>query len=317
MTEAAQNVEAVPSSSVPSEIEPAERTEKESVSPRSFSAGVPRRTRLATEIAIFQARFRHREAGRYEAGSWEQEALRLTDLANDLLSKGCIDEGWHALHAARRAEIPSMTPEERRGRAVILLEEAISGKLARWRGPAIRKLLGDVARIPDPIALAQAAQVRDDGLENEFRRLGHLSAHLGFMALTLSTAVLTLLAVVLLGSSPLLPGDSAGLACVFLFGILGGSVSAVRPVLGQRTRLPEMLQTWKTAFLRPLVGGSAALAVSTLAQSGLFGLALVPESRSSALLFFAFVAGFSERLVMRTVEHASSLVSGAKDAKPS
>ena len=53
---------------------------------------------------------------------------------------------------------------------------------------------------------------------------------------------------------------------------------------------------------RPLIGGASAVAVVVILQSGITAVSL---SDAGGVFAVAFVAGFSERLVSRTVETAS------------
>ena len=91
-----------------------------------------RRRRLEAHIATLYTSLR---SSRHPP---DQSVLEHVNVAKRQLERGCVDDGWHAVFAAHRAEIPGMCDEERQGRGRILLAEAKSGKLGPWRGEALK-----------------------------------------------------------------------------------------------------------------------------------------------------------------------------------
>jgi hypothetical protein len=89
---------------------------------------------------------------------------------------------------------------------------------------------------------------------------------------------------------------------VALFGILGGGISALRAVSSRvtRYRVPRHLIGSVLAAVRPLIGAIPALATFVILQTGVVS-ALVRSTIAGALVV-AFLAGFTERWIVRAVE---------------
>jgi hypothetical protein len=84
-----------------------------------------------------------------------------------------------------------------------------------------------------------------------------------------------------------------------VMGVLGGSVSAVRPLQSvANKRIPEMLAGWEH-IVRPLIGGASALVIYFFLASRLMSLSVALGP--AALLAVAFASGFSERVIMSAV----------------
>lgn len=153
-------------------------------------------------------------------------------------------------------------------------------------------------------ALYVAMGLRDEDGAEEARRLAQLRRQLlcigGILALTL--VGLLLLAV----SAPIgllaAPGNVGNVlwGYVALFGVLGGGLSTFRSISGRaRMRLPVHLLHMLLTATRPLLGAIGALAAYVLLQSGALGFR---PTTTAAVLLVAFLAGFTERLVVRAVE---------------
>lgn len=153
-------------------------------------------------------------------------------------------------------------------------------------------------------ALYVATGLRDADGEEEARRLAQLHRQLLCIG---GILVLTLVALLLLATSApiglLAKPESAGNVLwryVALFGALGGGVSAFRSISGRaRLRLPAHLLHGLLTAARPLLGTIPALAAFVLLQSGALGFR---PTTTAAVLLVAFLAGFTERLVVRAVE---------------
>jgi hypothetical protein len=88
-------------------------------------------------------------------------------------------------------------------------------------------------------------------------------------------------------------------------GYLGATISAITsaPQLEAGTRIPEIIYSFRVTALRILVGPVSAIILYFAIKSNLYKsvLNLAPPD-GYALLVLAFVAGFTERLVLRVVE---------------
>lgn len=152
--------------------------------------------------------------------------------------------------------------------------------------------------------LYAAMGLRDEDSVEEAQRLSRLHRHLLAIGGILGLALVQLLVLAMSAPIGLLakPDDAGHVlwAYVALFGTLGGGLSAFRSISGRgRLRLPPHLLHVLLTAARPLLGAIAALAAFVLLQSG--ALAFRPAT-TAAILLVAFLAGFTERLVVRTVE---------------
>lgn len=152
--------------------------------------------------------------------------------------------------------------------------------------------------------LFHATLIRDEHSQNVYRRIGLVRRQLVTVSLVLSTALATVLTLAVVAPIDLNAAPSGTMAWVwvFLFGVMGGCLTALLSVgsKGSDLRMPEQLQLWLITAARPLVGGAAALLAFVLFQAQI--LRLGPSDRIAGLLVVAFAAGFSERLVSRAVE---------------
>lgn len=96
-----------------------------------------------------------------------------------------------------------------------------------------------------------------------------------------------------------IPLSHVGIA---LFGAMGATVSAIMSFAATKTqdRIPESTATTLVTFSRPFVGAVSAIVVVYAFQSGLIAR---PDVNWPAVVWvIAFASGFSERLVVRTIE---------------
>jgi hypothetical protein len=114
-----------------------------------------------------------------------------------------------------------------------------------------------------------------------------------------------------------------------LFGLLGGTVSAMLRASdpSQSSRIPELTAAMRVTFMRILMGAASAIVIYVFIKSPL-GASLsksvfsegigdslkLPTSFTAYVI--AFVAGFSERLVLRAVESVAGKADDKSTAKP-
>lgn len=235
-----------------------------------------------------------------EATSVERTARLdpLLDATEAALADNDVDRAWACFHAALEVEllVDALADEERVDDWAALLDAETTKLDSAWRHAAATTLLDPETR--DPHALYHVRRLLDEQYDNMWRQLRTFQRYLAALA---SVSILFVLGVVLVDAfgGPLIPGiETVLLVGVVLFGGLGATVSAALSAGRDSTRNPEQLvDTW-VGLARVTVGMAAALALFVFLHSGIVSLG--PLSPALALAI-AFVAGFSDRLLVRTV----------------
>jgi hypothetical protein len=94
-------------------------------------------------------------------------------------------------------------------------------------------------------------------------------------------------------------GDGAAVGGVAVLGALGSLLSlALSRVRSAEERLPQMIEGWLVALMRPVLGAASAIALVVVLESGIQSLV---ETDGSRIHVWAITAGFSERLLRRTL----------------
>lgn len=228
---------------------------------------------------------------------------------------GDIDKGWKYLYAAQRMEILAMEQAQLRTKAIVLLNEA--EKMTGWRKDTVRALLGEVesGAVVNAEHVLQASLIIDEHYMNQAYKDGLLRTHIVNLALLLLLQVAFLsvyfsqIKGVFSSTTELALTDEWMFAAVMFFGLMGGTVSAIisAPTTTKSTRVPEMAGTIRVTMLRILMGMVSALLIVMIVKSGigaqLFNQEIFAklEKTNYFLLLAAFVAGFSERLVLRSI----------------
>jgi hypothetical protein len=218
-----------------------------------------------------------------------------------------VAERWALLALAHRAAVPLLSPAELDTERLTLLEEA-KEKLGGWRQKTVLELLEQWPKdsLEDNQAcVRQAMQMRDEAAANTYRKHDLLGAKLTQFGLVLIAVLGALVPLLLLFPPSLTQELALGKPRIwifaFLFGALGGTLSAIQRTSGRdaRQRVPRLLEQGIVATVLPLSGAAAALAAYPLAAAG-----LLPSSIDSVGAFFAvaLAAGTSERLVVRAVQ---------------
>jgi 8-oxo-dGTP diphosphatase len=269
--------------------------------------------RLVCEIETAEREMRARAALK-PAASGTFGALRpVLARASQAAQAGHIDCGWRLLHAARRLELLGLESDERNAAAVGIRQEA--DKLGEWRKQAVIALLAvKDGQDQQPAQVFRAAVLRDEHYDNEaykdaLHRGGDLRVALVLMAVL--AGLLRLAHAGWLQAEAWAKRVDGGvdlykaLVVVGLFGLLGATLSAIVRARQVRasTRIPEIATSVRVTTLRLLMGGGSAILLYFVSQSGLANEIFTFDTTSpSAVLPIAFVAGFTERLVLRVVE---------------
>jgi ADP-ribose pyrophosphatase YjhB (NUDIX family) len=269
--------------------------------------------RLAGSIQAFRIELDEKieelkEAGNIPGMDAFQKALYAAETA---LNEGDVDTGWKILHTAQRLLIFYLNQDEIDARAELLRNEA-SKKLSGWRKDSIIELLpsanGDQPPKITKAALFEATRVRDDHSDNLYYKIALLQNEMGILSVVLIIALVALVLLAGLNHLPLdrevLTGNWETLVSVMLFGVLGGVVSGAFSLVRTSTdsKITELISSRLITLLRITVGAAAAVTVYALMKSAIFPKVFSFDIVSPGTVFFlAFVAGFTERLVIKAV----------------
>lgn len=248
------------------------------------------------------------------------KVAKLIASATEELNARHYHAGWASLQAAVRIRLLSTSRPTFEAWARSLAEEA-EHKLSGWRLASARELLSFLSErdegsdrdsgsphdaAPDPVELARIHDVQlliDGGSQNTYAKQRVIVSRA--LALLSILVGLIVLAIALIGSSSILvagTGATGGLRFAVLiaaFGGMGASFSGLRSVFGAASKsVPEVILSGWFTCMRPAIGAAAALVV-WLAQIG--GVVNLGEGSPAGLFLLAFVAGFSDALVVRVV----------------
>lgn len=237
---------------------------------------------------------------------------------------GDPDEGWASLAAARRVTISVLKPGSPALKHLATsLKAEVENKLSDWRKAAALELLESVTcereSEGDPDALRCAQFHLDEHSANVFRRLAVYRAVLWYACMGLLLAeALFLVAIwqqwlVLEPTGPDVPrvlDTAGGVAAVAMLGALGSLLSvALTQGTARGRKLPELLEGFVGALLRPVVGSASAI-VLVLAINAEVVAGVRPDR--SMTYVWAVLAGFSERLLRRTLNGLTDEVKSAE-----
>ena len=224
-----------------------------------------------------------------------------------------MDEGWKCLQVAQRSMLLYLDQEELKAVALTMRIEA--AKLNPWRQEAVTKLLATEENQGQiSIRVFRAALLRDEHYSNDAYKDGIRRATTSGLAFALFIGLATLLFLAWGGNlqqaveNPLATNGANlfdALLGVAVLGYLGATMSAItsssRSV--DHPRIPDIVYSFRVTALRLLVGPVSAVILYFAIQSELYKVVfnLAPPD-GYALLVLAFIAGFTERLVLRLVE---------------
>lgn len=219
--------------------------------------------------------------------------------------------GWAAFQAARRVMLRG-TDADRIVRAASVRAEA-DKKLSGWRSEAVSDLLRDPKGSPPPWEAIRQAQFQiDESSSNLYRRLDLFASRIGYVVVILVVLLALSVAVVESGSLPYLEGtslDSLGsLLGIMLLGAIGSLLSvALTRVRGSGRPVPQLIESNFVDVLRPVLGAASAVVLVLVLEAG---LQTTIDTSGSKVYVWAIVAGFSERLLRRTLESVAQLAEG-------
>jgi 8-oxo-dGTP pyrophosphatase MutT (NUDIX family) len=254
-----------------------------------------------------------------ESTWWRPAADELIDLARMLKERRRIDSAWDALNSSRRLSLHEMTQAELASRAETLKAE-VENKLKGWRkvaaGAALKR--AEQASVgPEEVAIAQ--QMLDEENTNKYIKLKIAGRRLLIAAVLLALTIIGLWVATGLGwfagiavesssSATFVLHDGGLFGGVLLLGIFGAMLSLALDLSHSSATESRIYDLTTTQIAAPVArlsigAGSAVLTVSA-AQAALVG------GGTPWLYLAAIPAGFSERLVRRSVENLESATTG-------
>lgn len=239
-------------------------------------------------------------AGPADESPWAATARGLLREAERALDDNEPERGWQCFFAAQRASLPGLGPEKLAARAQLLLAEADS-KLKGWRKQAVQSVLTAAGPKPDAFAVALAQQTLHEHFSNEYEKLRAIRQQTRLLCVIALAAVLTSF---WLPVTDMRTGSFRGLA--ILYGVLGAAISGILSLANaSEKRIPQLLLHFSATMARVSVGAVAAYVIFTFLQAGILPFNLADGKATWLVLALSFVAGFSERFLVRAVEAAS------------
>ncbi len=277
-------------------------------------------TQMAAAWASLKAALRETILG-YETSELAIEVLRMRNEAETKLGS------WRLRTVKSLLDVGSSDPWDVNSR-VVRLELAVGTspqpqQKLKNRLEVIGRLLGvndltdDVSQsvlqmeaevFPTLAARAVACRrILDDHADNGYAKQAILARTIRVASLIL-IAILAVLVVLVAwqASGDGILKDWVSLVIVLTLGALGAVLSgATSAISGSgKTRIPDLRVRRILMLTRPLIGGASAVAVVVILESGITAVSLT----ESGLYATAIVAGFSERLVSRSVEGVSATI---------
>lgn len=278
----------------------------------------PAHERLAGEIDIYDIErdyLLHQVEGSEDA-RWRTDIEQCLEEARRALKSYETELGWRFLYAAKRLELVGLAAHDRdafEARVRATRREAYQ-KLAGWRLEAIGDLLGPQDEPVEGVDVTDAylaTQLLQEHYDTYYQKVQIHRRQLWRLVGVAGLAVGLILLIAALGGPILGDADIASfrmLPVVVLFGVLGASVSGILSLAhrGVDSRLSQqVLATWVT-YARLVLGAASALVMLAFLTSGLATLVLQNVVLTpGSVLFVAFTAGFSERLLVRAIESVS------------
>ncbi len=259
-----------------------------------------------------------RPVGEDAAAWWRPAVDGLLRLARSLAQAGRIDSAWDAFNSARRLSLNELDSGSLETRLTAVRAEADS-KLSGWRKEAASAAITRAASAPfAPEQVAVAQQMLDEESTNKYLKLKIAGRRLMIAALLLAATIAGLWAATGLGwfdgidvqTSSFVLHDAGLFGGVLLLGVFGAMLSLAMDLSSSTATQSRIYDLMTTQIAAPLArisigAGSAVLTVSA-AQAAFVG------ADQPWLYLAAIPAGFSERLVRRSVENLEASTTGQR-----
>ena len=226
--------------------------------------------------------------------------------ARQALSDGAADLGFESLLHAERDAVAIMPVEERVARVDSLRHEVERKLGGSWRGTAASALLSGEARDVPIEAVREALFQRDTTAQNMYRKIALLRRQLLWIFAILAALLVTAVVAARFGGLAALDGAPSTVALLPVaidMGLLGGTLSAAYSAsrTDPNAKIPDVQRSGVITLAKCGLGGAAAIPVLLLLRSGVLPVVDV-GSGPLGVLFFCFLAGFSERWFFGTLD---------------
>lgn len=259
-----------------------------------------------------------RPVAAHESAWWRPAADELLELARTLEDQGRIDSAWDALNCSRRLSLHELGQVELNSRAVVVKAE-VDTKLHGWRREAASAALtrtDTTSYSPDDVALAQ--RMLDEESTNKYIRLKIAGRRLLIAALLLALTIIGLWTATALGwfggievnSNSFVLHDGGLFGGVLLLGVFGAMLSLALDLSHSSATQSRIYDLTTTQIAAPVarisIGAGSAVLTVAAAQAALVG------GDAPWLYLAAIPAGFSERLVRKSVENLEVATTGQR-----
>lgn len=277
-----------------------------------ISGGDIRARRLRGSVDTYAVELARRKEQQKEEGTdkkakWLAAAEENLRAAEAALARNDIDGGWRCFHAACGMHAFAMDDDELKSTASAVKHEA--DKIRKWRKDAIDKILSDESAVK-PQQVFEAMSLLNGHFNNVYHKIGLFRRQLTLVAFAFAIVII---AIIVMASLRYIPAIGSGgvvesdiVIGVIVFGLMGGTFSSFFSFIKtpMKSTIPDRIAAGSITTMRILVGATSALIIYVLARSSLFeSIFSFRVTDDATVLFLAFAAGFSERLVKRAVGH--------------
>lgn len=241
---------------------------------------------------------------------WRTPADNLLTLAQENAAEGKVNAAWEALNISQRLTLNEFNVREIQARTEVLRAE-VPSKLTGWRREAAIAALTGEATWP-PTGLQTAQELLDQHTSNVYLKLELAGRRIFIAAMMLVLTILGLLlatarqwfGVADTTSKHFVLQDPGLFGGVLLLGIFGSMLSLALDTASSDPNGSRIYELATTQFALPLarlsIGAGSGVLVVAAAQAGFVG------GDQPWLYLTAIPAGFSERLVRRSVENIAA-----------
>jgi hypothetical protein len=280
--------------------------------------------RVNAEVLVRRVRLAELEKRRAQLDLRGQAALAasvaLLEAAEEAAAQNNGQGAWYALHDIDEELVWTLSRDEALLLAVEVREKFGATPSAGAAGKAVAQILGDLAKKKELVKMTdeevrarvcKACEIRHQHWEFKYHGTGMLVGRVALLTLALSLALAVLLVVAGTKLSPLpKPLDRPLFFLdVFLFGAVGGTLSAILSATGGDKVLPESAREAPWHLARPLFGAAAGVILAIVLAAGGFGL---KADNDAAYLAFATAGGFTEGLLVKMMGNVASKAEGEK-----